>query len=443
MGQTENLFLNLIEEKSGLIVNTSHKKFLENYIADRCKALGLSIEEYAAFVRSNENELEKLIDEAAINETYFFREERQFDFLQKYLRSLPKEKKYTVWSAACSSGEEALSLYSLFEAEKRNVKLVASDIDKSAMAVLQKGFYTRHSLRSDGQKFHTFLEGIGSIDEKGFTVKKEILQKIDIQTYNLISDSPLPVIQGSVDILFLRNVFIYFNSKVRAEIIKRIAAALREGGLLFLSVNEIASVDCDFSIPLIKENSNGVYYFRKKSDKEETHVQKRRSLYIEAKTKGLEYKKKKAIVFQKKVQEVKEIKNLDALLDTFFDLYDKKNFLDANKLLQEFFFRPDQIEYKLYLLGLLAEGDDKGAEAEKFFFQSSISNSLFWPGLFKLGLLYEKKGEREKAKKTFANCQTILETYIQKGNMCYNKIVQTFSPTYFLRLCQKFSKREE
>ena len=117
----------------------------------------------------NENEMRNLINSITIGETYFFREEKQFDFLDSQV--FPKLKpKSLIWSAACATGEEAISLAVLNCKHGSNAKIIASDINTDSIARFERGVYRPHSFRHDGLKFKKELDNYSKANNDGSTV---------------------------------------------------------------------------------------------------------------------------------------------------------------------------------------------------------------------------------------------------------------------------------
>lgn len=266
MEETQNFeqqIFAFIERLCGLSINEAHKNYMRSYIKKRLEELDMDLQKFCAFVQTNDAECANLINEAAINETYFFREEQQFDFLKNvYLPNFQGEQ-ITIWSAACSTGEEPISLYAMAKACGKEPLVYATDIDTEALSVLAKGKYYNHSFRNDGKKYHEYLNEIGMRTQSNYELFVEAKVKIRRGSFNLVTGGAAPVAKESVNLLFLRNVFIYFSPELRRQVIRQMAEYLVPGGYLFLSVNDIAGTSCDADVPLVKEHHGSIYYFKK------------------------------------------------------------------------------------------------------------------------------------------------------------------------------------
>ncbi|MBP5357985.1 MAG: tetratricopeptide repeat protein [Treponema sp.] len=436
--ECEDKFLEMILKYSGLTVSSSHRDFMLNFIQERKKKLSMSDEDYCRKLEEDIEERNLIIDEAAINETYFFREESQFDFLKN--KYFPNHKDVVIWSAACSTGEEAVSLYALAKACNVDAKVFASDIDKKALSLFKNGYYPPHSFRNEGSPYIHLLEPLGTYYPKSFTMAKETLDRLSISCFNLATDENFPMPFESVDLLFLRNVFIYFTKETRKAVLIKMAKAMKPGALLFLSINEIASIECDDDMPFIKENCDSVYYLRKASpeEKQRCHELKQNRLEQNSLHKPLSKKVPRfntvkcndATVSTKKQCSISEFyKNLKTAINSRQIDY-------AREMLSSHTFKPTEMEHELYMKGLIFEAEGNDKEALDCYQRASILNPKFWPALYNLGVLYKKTGNAKNMKKAFSSCSNALKCYIQNQEICYNDIVDSFSPDYFLELCE-------
>ena len=431
-------FLKIILKYSGLTVSSSHRDFLLNYIQERKKALSLSDEDYCKKLEEDINERNLVIDEAAINETYFFREESQFDFLKN--RYFPDHKDVVIWSAACSTGEEAISLYALAKSCNVNATVYASDIDEKALSLFKNRYYPPHSFRNEGSPYISLLEPLGTYYPKSFTMSQETLDNLSISRFNLATDENFPMSLETVDLLFLRNVFIYFTKESRKAVLIKMAKAMKPGALLFLSINEIASIECENDMPFIKENCGPVYYLRKVSLNEKQKIHESKGMKID--------KALSRTPPSRSVPRLTLCKGNDSTCSStekqtipeFYKMLKKaisSNGTDyARELLSSHSFRPTEMEHELYMKGLIFEAEGNDTSALDSYLRASILNPRFWPASYKLGVLYKKSGNTKNMKKAFISCSNALKTYIQNQEICYNDIVESFSPDYFLELCE-------
>ena len=147
-----------ITENTGIKISPIHENTLALHIEKMAEERGITFEEYCDLLVPNTKEFDALINVATTNETYFFRERLQFEFLQEKVFPAFLGKKLVIWSGACASGEEPISLYSLALSCGVKPEIYASDIDSDELAYFEKGVYTKYSLNQDGKDFHHLLE---------------------------------------------------------------------------------------------------------------------------------------------------------------------------------------------------------------------------------------------------------------------------------------------
>jgi len=186
------------------------------------------------------NERQVMLDLLTTNETYLFREPAHFEFLrQGILAGWKRGRLFRAWSAASSSGEEAYSLAmevadSLGETPW---EIVGSDVSTRVLATARKGHYSRERTqyipRAYLQKY--CLKGV-RVQSGTLLIDKRLRQRVQFRHINL--NTPLPEDTGQFDVIFLRNVLIYFDAPTRQEIVKRLLSRLRPGGHFFISHTE-------------------------------------------------------------------------------------------------------------------------------------------------------------------------------------------------------------
>ena len=263
----------LLTQRTGIIPRSSHLEGIKNYIEKKLTEKSLSVPEYKTKLFVDDGLFSELINESTVNETYFFREEKQFILLRD--RILPMWKATAgsmpvkIWSAACSYGEEAYSLALLAKSCGVNAMITASDINSQVLEHCRAGVFKDSSIRSvDGSSFKNLLmpfqkEGkiqFGSEIRNCITTREINLSKID----EMQTEALLPKNQN---IVFLRNVFIYFSQNLRLKILNSIAEkCLADGGVLFVSMNETAQINFNEISPLLEKVMDGsIFYFKKKS----------------------------------------------------------------------------------------------------------------------------------------------------------------------------------
>lgn len=232
----------LIYQVAGIHMNASKKALVEGRLRKRLVSLKLkSYAEYFKIVQ-DETEIKErqfFIDLLTTNETWFFREEKHFDFLTKTLEQGDPQQNVAIWSAACSSGQEPYSL-AMHMAELRSLQrpwtIFATDISTKILSEAKRGVYLKDKVKGlpDAYIKKYMLKGVRSQD--GYiSVTPEIRKKIEFRHYNLL-ESALPGTQ--FDFIFCRNVLIYFDVEHKVKVIKRLHQSLKPGGYLITGHSE-------------------------------------------------------------------------------------------------------------------------------------------------------------------------------------------------------------
>ncbi len=241
----------LISREAGIKLSDFKKVFLVSRLTPRLKALGCTnFNEYLEVLTdpaTHGREVGQLINRITTNETRFFREKHHFEFLTRsYLPTWTESgsfiRKLSLWSAGCATGEEAYSLAMTLSDFARNrpslwFNIWATDIDQEALHKARKGVYpakTAQSIPTDFLKSF-FLKGIQ--EQAGLIKIRPSLQKqIAFESFNL--HRPAAVRRGPFEIIFCRNVLIYFQPLVREKVAHFFYQNLRPSGLLFLGHSE-------------------------------------------------------------------------------------------------------------------------------------------------------------------------------------------------------------
>jgi chemotaxis protein methyltransferase CheR len=179
----------------------------------------------------DERELTRVVDRLTTNETYFFREPQHFDLLARHVAQAGRGD-LRVWSAASSSGEEVYSLAMvLAEHAPAGWEVLGTDLSTAMVASGQRGLYPLSRARDLPQALlrRWCLRGEGRY-EGHLLIARELRQRTRFRTLNLTE--PLPDL-GRFDVIFLRNVLIYFDAEAKADIVRRVLGVLKPGGLLF------------------------------------------------------------------------------------------------------------------------------------------------------------------------------------------------------------------
>jgi chemotaxis protein methyltransferase CheR len=244
----------LIYKHAGISLAPIKQDMVYSRLARRLRALGYStFEQYLKHLESNdEKEWETFVNSLTTNLTSFFREAHHFEILIRHLREL-KQRPVRIWCSAASTGEEpytlAMTACEAFDTLTPPVAIVASDIDTNVLATADKGVYPldRVEKLSEERLRRFFLKGSGA--QAGYVrVRPELRKLLSFTRINLL-DARLPL-QGPFDVMFCRNVMIYFDKPTQYAILKKFVPLLREDGLLFAGHSESFLHAADLFHPL-------------------------------------------------------------------------------------------------------------------------------------------------------------------------------------------------
>jgi len=233
----------MIFDYAGISLNDNKKPMAYSRLTKRIRQLGhANFREYLDFVEHADSEEHvRFINALTTNLTYFFREAHHFTILAEHLLKVYDDEPLTIWSAACSTGEEpysiAMAVIEAFGSDTPPVRIIASDLDTDALASAQRGVYALDKVASlTPQRLKRFfLKGSG--DQAGFArIRPQVQRLVEFRQVNLHEDS-WPI-DGPLAAIFCRNVMIYFNKETQTRILDRFAPLLRRDGLLFAGHSE-------------------------------------------------------------------------------------------------------------------------------------------------------------------------------------------------------------
>lgn len=229
----------LIYQRAGISLHDGKHAMVYSRLSRRLRETGYqSFKDYLQWLESTADgvEWQEFINALTTNLTSFFREEHHFHIFSEYLRSGRSSSGCKIWCSAASTGEEPYSIaITAVEAlgEHGAFSIVASDIDSKVLRTASQGIYRIDSLKglSQGRLQRFFLRGKG--DNGGLArVRPELRGKIDFLMVNLIrNDWPF---KESFDVVFCRNVMIYFDNATQRHVLERIHRVMKPGGLLFV-----------------------------------------------------------------------------------------------------------------------------------------------------------------------------------------------------------------
>lgn len=238
----------LVYDSAGIVLGEHKREMVYSRLARRLRSLNLShFDEYCQYLESHkEQEFSHFINSITTNLTSFFRENHHFEYLkQTVIPELKKQhaldKRIRVWSAGCSTGEEpysiAMTMVPEFSASQWDLKVLATDLDSNVLAKAKAGVYSDTNVSGLDQ----IIQQKGFVRNKDgsqFKIKSELQQHIHFKRLNLLAEWPM---KGPFDIIFCRNVVIYFDMPTKNNLMRRYASLLRPGGYLFMGHSESMS----------------------------------------------------------------------------------------------------------------------------------------------------------------------------------------------------------
>ncbi len=232
----------LIYQRAGISLHDGKDAMVYSRLSRRLRDTGYqNFRDYLGWLESHDGpEWQEFVNALTTNLTSFFREQHHFEILAEHLKSRPANTPWRVWCNAASTGEEPYSIImTALDAlgPQANFKLWASDIDSKVLATAARGVYRQDSIKGVDmarlQRF--FLRGKGN-NEGFLRVKPELQRMVEFLSVNLIRDDwPF---REPFDIVFCRNVMIYFDAPTQRSVLERIHRVMKPGSLLFVGHSE-------------------------------------------------------------------------------------------------------------------------------------------------------------------------------------------------------------
>lgn len=250
----------LIYDHAGIALSPQKEDMVYSRLARRLRIVGLThFNDYLALLEQEDaSEWEPFVNALTTNLTSFFREEHHFPLLQEYLRPHMKKSSLAIWCSAASTGEEpyslAITVAELFGRIPSNVKILASDLDTQVLDKARLGVYPLERVEKIPEKIlqKYFLRGSGA-QQGQVRVRPELQAMLTFRQVNLL-DASWPM-RGPFDVIFCRNVMIYFDKPTQHSILEKFVPLMAPEGLLFAGHSE----SFQQSASLFKLRSRTVY----------------------------------------------------------------------------------------------------------------------------------------------------------------------------------------
>ena len=239
----------LVKTQSGITLGEAKRELVNGRVSRRLRALGLSaFADYRRILAGPDGQAEMIefINAVTTNLTSFFRESHHFDFLRDdYLRKRAADSKGSrrirIWCSAASTGEEPYSIaMSVAEAipewDRWDIRILATDLDTNVLQTCVNGVYGEDRVRGmQKSRLERFFDIGGEKGNRQYRIKRELASMISFRQLNLMH--PLPM-KGPIDIIFCRNVIIYFDKETQRALFSRVAPLQRPGDILILGHSE-------------------------------------------------------------------------------------------------------------------------------------------------------------------------------------------------------------
>ena len=230
-------------QMTGIILSDHKQNMIYGRLARRLRILNLtSFDDYCALLYENSPESDDFINSITTNLTAFFRESHHFDYLKnQVLPDIQKTNKASrrlrIWSAGCSTGEEPYSIaMTLAEAkgfDGWDCKILATDLDSNVVAAGKSGIYRQERVTGIPTAYNKYFKKIAS--EDSIEIREDVRKLIVFKQLNLLHEWPM---RGMFDVIFCRNVVIYFDAPTQQKLFSRYANILSENGHLFIGHSE-------------------------------------------------------------------------------------------------------------------------------------------------------------------------------------------------------------
>jgi chemotaxis protein methyltransferase CheR len=244
--ETMKFLISSLYKESGLVLDESKDYLLESRLEPLAIQEGFSsLEDFGKHVMKCPSPLllQKVVEAMTTNETSFFRDRIPFDIfknviLPKMVKGNEKRRKLRIWSACCSTGQEPYTISMLlsdFEAniQQWDVKIIATDIDKTVLNRAREGSYSQYEVQRGLPIL--YLTRYFTQTDGSWVVKPTVKKRVEFTQLNLLSDFTF---FGMFDLIFCRNVLIYFDLPTKKKILEQMARMLSPAGVLFLGSSE-------------------------------------------------------------------------------------------------------------------------------------------------------------------------------------------------------------
>ncbi|RCW56566.1 MULTISPECIES: CheR family methyltransferase [Halanaerobium] len=231
----------LLSTEIGISISDDKSSMLELRLSKRIKELKLkNVNHYLDYIAGEEEEKNILFNLLTTNYTKFFREKFHFELLFKKIIPgiLENKSKIRIWSAGCSTGEEPYTIAMMLAKNDLKYSIIATDINTEVLKYARGGIYNKQKIKNINSEYlhNYFRKGVGKY--KGYyKIKKSIRERISFKKLNLNSSFSAEF-SKDFDIIFCRNVLIYFENEKKKQVLRELKKTMIDGGYLVLGHSE-------------------------------------------------------------------------------------------------------------------------------------------------------------------------------------------------------------
>jgi chemotaxis protein methyltransferase CheR len=256
---------NIIWKHSGIYVEDSKLYLLKFKTSSRLKKIRVTPREYILLLNDSSQELKELIESITIGETQFFRDKIQIDtFFDKIFKNYIQEKKnspdiITILSAGCATGEEpyTLAIYMLEKFPAINFRVFGIDINENFVERAKEGKYSSYSIR--GVPPLILTKYFDRIDQETWKIKDIVKKYVSFERVNLMDKLKMRLL-GKFDVIFCKNVIIYFDENSRNKVAEHFWYILKKSGYLVLGPAEKIRIVSEIFEPIFE---SGMFFYKK------------------------------------------------------------------------------------------------------------------------------------------------------------------------------------
>jgi chemotaxis protein methyltransferase CheR len=426
-------FKDFINNRTGLYFKDYDLKDLDGVISDRMKACSfdtiLAYYTYLTSSKKTDDELRELLNRLTINHTYFFRNEPQFKALkEKILPELIERKKkmgqspsafarasadrlgtvpifsLRIWSAGCSTGEEPYTIAMIIkdiipDIENWDIQILATDASTEALEAARKGIYNVNSVRlvDDYHKNRYFAEKAGAGPDAKYAIRDEIKRMVNFSFFNLMEED----YPKGFDILFCRNVTIYFELETTIRVIKNLAESLDDNGYLFIGYSETLQFISD-KFKMINWQ-DAIFYLKTKTDIAHKRFVTPRPMPIELKVDAIleEISKEEFEAESKEGTKKKRSLEFGDRIVRAMKAIHTKNYEGALSLTEEARLLEKNAPDPYYIAAEVYANQGKFKDAKDNLYAALSKDMMFAPAHHLFGSIYAEEGKTDAAEESY------------------------------------------